>query len=75
MHTKTLNGHGYFQIKNLQDDRYIELCSPFSRISNSFPRIDNSFPRIRQSALSDCKQFPRFRQLFFLVLHYFTRIV
>ena len=36
--TKVLKGHGNFQKKPLVN-RYIELCNPFSRISNSFPRI------------------------------------
>ena len=63
--TKALKGHGDFQKKPLVN-RYIELCNPFSRISNSFPRIGhlvlsdcNSFPRIRQFVLSNCNPFPR----------------
>ena len=42
-------------LKKPQVNRYIELCNPFSRISNSFPRNG-------QLVLSDCNSFPRIRQ-------------
>ena len=62
INTRALNGHGDFQKKKPEVNRYIELCIPISRISNSFLRISNSFPRIGQLVLSDCNTFPRIRQ-------------
>ena len=50
---------GFKKNKTVIVNRYIKLCNPFLRISNSFPRNSklvlsdwNSFPRIRQSILS-----------------------
>ena len=70
---KALKGHGDFQ-KKPQVKRYIELCNPFSRISNSFPRICYSFPRIGQLVLSDCNLFPRIRQSVLSNCNSFPRI-
>ena len=44
--TKALKGHENKK-KEPEANRYIELCNPFSWISNSFPRL-------RQLGLADC---------------------